>query len=103
MPKKPLVNQNRQEQQTVAESSVTVTPKAVLNHPVTTPEPQAESRGPNAFKVATTQPAIIPQPQPLPAVADGRRRVIIEKVTPEIDGGRFPINTNGSGSCLGHD
>lgn len=91
MPKKPLVNQNRQEQQTVAESSVTVTPKAVLNHPVTTPEPQAESRGPNAFKVATTQPAIIPQPQPLPAVADGRRRVIIEKVTPEIDGGRFPI------------
>jgi len=27
----------------------------------------------------------------LPSVIDGRRRVVIEGVTPEIDGGRFPV------------
>src|SRR6266550_2895661 len=31
-----------------------------------------------------------PSKQPLDQVADGRRRVVIEAVMPEVDGGRFP-------------
>ncbi|MBK8751111.1 MAG: DUF3416 domain-containing protein [Candidatus Competibacteraceae bacterium] len=87
MPKKPLVNQDRQQKPTVAEFSLADASKAAL----TPPEPQAAAKEVDAPKAATTQPVTTSQPQLIPAVADGRRRVIIEKVTPEIDGGRFPI------------
>ncbi|MBS1222634.1 MAG: alpha amylase catalytic region [Proteobacteria bacterium] len=43
-------------------------------------------------KVAVVEPAAPPAPKvPDPGGVDGRKRVIIEGVTPEIDGGRFPI------------
>ena len=32
-----------------------------------------------------------PEPAPEPGATDGRKRVIIEGVTPEIEGGRFPV------------
>ncbi len=71
--------------------------------------PLAESAKPTAAEaapaVASAEPtvadatpiAVEPEPEPVPAtpaiqaVADGRKRVIIEGVVPEIDGGRFPI------------
>ena len=44
-------------------------------------------------KVAPAKPAVsdAPAPEPVAGASDGRKRVIIEGVSPEIDGGRFPI------------
>jgi len=57
------------------------------------PAPAATRVAADDSKPAAAQP--VPQPTPAPAVAkaatDGRKRVIIEGVSPELDGGRFAI------------
>ncbi|MBK8538062.1 MAG: hypothetical protein IPL59_25005 [Candidatus Competibacteraceae bacterium] len=59
MPKKPLVNQDRQQKPTVAEFSLADASKAAL----TPPEPQAAAKEVDAPKAATTQPVTTSQPQ----------------------------------------
>ncbi len=46
---------------------------------------------PDVPKATIAEPAAPPKPEAGPAGMDGRKRVIIEGVTPEIDGGRFPV------------
>ena len=52
------------------------------------PEKQTVTGAP---KVTVAEPAAPPKPKTDPFEVDGRKRVIIEGITPEIDGGRFPI------------
>jgi starch synthase (maltosyl-transferring) len=53
------------------------------------PAEQPESGGAAEGRPLAPVPAPVTAPEA--AVKDGRRRVVIENVTPEIDGGRFPI------------
>ncbi|MBL8260020.1 MAG: DUF3416 domain-containing protein [Candidatus Competibacteraceae bacterium] len=50
----------------------------------------AEPKNPAPVKPAAVSKGA-PAPEPVPGAPDGRKRVIIEGVTPEIDGGRFPV------------
>jgi starch synthase (maltosyl-transferring) len=47
----------------------------------------AKAKLPTAGDAATAAPAL----NGLSALGEGRRRVVVERVTPEIDGGRYPI------------
>ena len=55
------------------------------------PEPSEKPVVAGAPKAAVAEPAAPPKSKTEPGGVDGRKRVIIEGVTPEIDGGRFPI------------
>ena len=55
------------------------------------PEPSEKPVVAGAPKAAVAEPAAPPKSKTEPGGVDGRKRVIIEGVTPEIDDGRFPI------------
>ncbi len=60
----------------------------------------------SAPKAALAEPVAPPEPKADPSGVDGRKRVIIEGVTPEIDGGRFADQAHrgrdrgGRGRCV---
>ena len=94
--KKPLINQEKPEKRAITEPSPAANaPKsAAVAKPATPPEAKLEE--PQAEIPATNLPQqknaeLAAAPEPVLETADGRKRVIIEKVTPEIDGGQFPI------------
>ena len=55
------------------------------------PEPSGKQAVAGVPKAVVAEPVAPPKPKADPMEVDGRKRVIIEGVTPEIDGGRFPI------------
>ncbi|MFZ1830134.1 MAG: alpha-1,4-glucan--maltose-1-phosphate maltosyltransferase [Candidatus Competibacteraceae bacterium] len=89
MPKKNMADEGRRviaEPATKAEKASELTVKVQSSVPA--------GAGQNV-SVATTEPATKAEKLAIPEVAggavDGRKRIIIEGISPEVDGGRFPI------------
>jgi starch synthase (maltosyl-transferring) len=61
---------------------------------ITQPTPAAKQETASRPAPAVQAPAPVPEvvkPEVVKAAVDGRKRIIIEGVSPEVDGGRFPI------------
>ncbi len=94
MSKNSLTNPGKQgHPEPSGKQAVAGAPKAAVAEPATPLAPTTE-------KAVIAEPATPPKPKTDPFGVDGRRRVIIEGVTPEIDGGRFPIKRTAGESVV---
>jgi starch synthase (maltosyl-transferring) len=67
------------------------TPSTTVPSPAGNPRKTAEKTTADAMTTAPPTTGDTPEQKTLQAAADGRKRVVIAGVSPEIDGGRYPI------------